>query len=422
MSVRTAAAAPTLVRELDAIIASGRVRAVFQPVVELHSGRVVGYESLARGPKGSRLERPEFMFEAARRAGRVADLDWLCRDAAAAGALEAGLSSPFTLFVNVEPAALHKPVPQALRQTWLRARDRLRIVLEVTEGSLTSSPTELLWSVESARELGWGVALDDVGADPRSPALLPFLSPDVVKLDLRRLRRQPRAARAEIVHALAAECERTGATLLAEGIETQEHLATARAAGARLGQGWLLGRLAPMPRQLPEPGPRVRIRERASELPLRFTPFDLLARRRPVTRGDKAVLSELGRSLETQAATSSGAPVVLSAFQKEPYLTPATRKRYAELARRSACVAALAAGIGHVPAAGVRGAPLFANDPLSREWVVVVVGAHFAAALAARDLGDEGPEAGRRFDYVITYDRELVLEVARPLMARVVAS
>jgi DICT domain-containing protein len=67
----------------------------------------------------------------------------------------------------------------------------------------------------------------------------------------------------------------------------------------------------------------------------------------------------------------------------------------------------------------VRGGHLVPDDPLVDEWAVAVVGPHFAAALAAVDLGDAGPERERRFDYILTYDRDRVLAVASSLMARI---
>jgi hypothetical protein len=88
---------------VDEIIDGGGVRAVYQPIVELGSGAVVAYESLARGPVDTALERPDLLFTAAREVGRVADLDWACRAAAVRGALAAGLSTDVGLFVNVEP-------------------------------------------------------------------------------------------------------------------------------------------------------------------------------------------------------------------------------------------------------------------------------------------------------------------------------
>jgi DICT domain-containing protein len=71
------------------------------------------------------------------------------------------------------------------------------------------------------------------------------------------------------------------------------------------------------------------------------------------------------------------------------------------------------------PALGVRGARLDPDDPLRGEWSVVVLGPHFAGALVAVDLGDDGPDMGRRFDYTLTYDRDAVVEAARTLTRRV---
>ena len=131
-----------------------------------------------------------------------------------------------------------------LRELWERAPSELDVVVEITERALTDRPAELLHAVQASATRGWGIALDDVGADARSLALMPLLRPDVIKLDLRLVQDQPTSEVAEIVNAVNAERERTGAVVLAEGIETEEHLETARALGATLGQGWLFGRPA----------------------------------------------------------------------------------------------------------------------------------------------------------------------------------
>jgi DICT domain-containing protein len=70
------------------------------------------------------------------------------------------------------------------------------------------------------------------------------------------------------------------------------------------------------------------------------------------------------------------------------------------------------------PAPGVRGADLAADDPLRGEWNVIAVGPTFAGALVARDCGDTGPDAARRFDYAITHDRDLVIAAANSLLVR----
>ena len=159
--------------------------------------------------------------------------------------MEHGLLTPLTVFVNVEPEVLDSAPLDDLLAIAESAPGELRVVLEITERALAARPAELLRTVERVRALGWGVAVDDVGADSMSLAFLPLLAPDVIKLDLRLVQDRPGPAIAEIMNAVNAHAERTGAVVLAEGIETAEHLATARALGATLGQGWFFGRPGP---------------------------------------------------------------------------------------------------------------------------------------------------------------------------------
>ena len=67
-----------------------------------------------------------------------------------------------------------------------------------------------------------------------------------------------------------------------------------------------------------------------------------------------------------------------------------------------------------------RSAGLLQEEALQGEWDVAVVGPHFAGAFVARDLGDTGADGDRRFDFFVTYERELVVRAARALMARIV--
>ncbi|CAN5319591.1 hypothetical protein BH20ACT9_BH20ACT9_18840 [soil metagenome] len=403
---------------LDRLLDDRGVTPVFHPVVDLDTGDTVAYEALARGPRGTLLERPDRLFALARRVGRLDELDWLCRVSALRAAADAGLRSPATLFVNVEPATLGAPCPPGLRDDWERGAPGLRVVLEITERAVTARPAELLRVVEEARRRGWGIALDDVGADTRSLALLPFVRPDVVKLDLRLLHEQTTVGTADIVNAVGAHAERTGALVLAEGIETAGQADLARAMGARLGQGWLFGRPGPLPSPPSAPARGLPLAG-APHRPSGDTPYTVVASSRPVRRADKSLLLTISRALESQAAGLGPTGVLLAAFQDVTRFGAATRVRYREMARRAALVAAFGVGMDAQPLRSVRGAALAADDALTGEWSVVLVGPHFAAALAAVDLGDDGPDERRRFDFVITYERELVLAAAETLLARV---
>lgn len=402
---------------LAALLEGGSLRAVYQPIVELGTKAVVAYEALARGPEGSHLERPDVLFAAARAAGLLGELDWECRGAAFRGALDAQLFPPTALFVNVEPESLVTARPAHLAEVRMRAEAELRIVVEVTERALTKDPAGLLQAVSRARAAGFAIALDDVGADPASLALMPFLEPDVIKLDLRLIQDRTTGEVAGVVNAVLAQAERSGATILAEGIETEEHRERALAMGATLGQGWLFGRPGPLPAVQATGG--MTFPGRTGPVAGGGTPFEVASRVRTPARASKRLLLPMSEHLERHALTAVDPPVLLATFQAARHFTPATGRRYDELSRYCSFVAAIGVGLSAEPAHGVRGAALGAQDPLAGEWVVAVVGPHFAGALIARDLGDQGPDPDRRFDVVITHDRTLAVSTARSLMERV---
>ena len=171
-------------RMLNELLARRQLRSLYQPLVHRASGDLIGYEALARGPEGHALERPDLLFAAAREAGRLAELDWLCRATAFGGAVAGGLRPPTALFVNVEADVFDAPPPPEHADALRQATRHLKVLYEVTERGLSERPAELLAEVERVRALGFGIAVDDLGTDWRSLALLPLIRPDVVKLDM----------------------------------------------------------------------------------------------------------------------------------------------------------------------------------------------------------------------------------------------
>jgi len=402
---------------LDEIIRTQAIRAVYQPIVELDTGRVVGWEALARGPVGSLLEFPDRLFGAATRLGRTAELDHCCRAAAVAGAIVARLGHGAELFINVEPDVAGAAVPEFLEQA-RDAAQALRITVEITERALTVAPAELIALVDMYRSRGWGIAIDDVGVDPHSIGLMPLLRPDVIKLDMTFVQEPMTRERARVVHAVAAEAERSGAVVLAEGIEHAGHVAVAKALGATLGQGWHFGRPGALSPGLETDG----ITRTANSVDLgQDTPFEHLLSLRKARVGTKAQLLQMSLALEEQALLQGESGVVLSTFQEARYFTRSTRERYRRIAQEVALVGAFAHNLDPEPAPGVRGSALDPEDSLRGEWDVVVLGPHFAGAFVARDLGDVGADGGRRFEYIVTYDRNLVVAAAIRLTTRIAA-
>ena len=401
------------------MIRERKLRTVFQPIVELPGRSTVGYEALARGPRGSDLEMPGALFGAAARDGVLADLDRACRRAALESAQASGLSSSQLLFLNAEPAAIDdESLPDLAGQGKL---ELLPVVIEMTERALMARPSEVLGAVRLLRERSCRIALDDVGADRRSLALMPFLAPDVIKLDIKLTQGAlPAADAARVLTAVGAEVERSGAVVLAEGIENEGHLQRARAMGATLGQGWLFGRPARLPDESVSRA-KVAVPRTSTRPKPKTTPFDRVAAKHATRPAEKELLVALSQHLEREASTLSGEAVVVSLFQRAEFFDGETRRRYEDLAKRAALVCALGPGMSTAPGRGVRGASLAADDPLNGEWIVAVIGPHFAAVLVAREA-ERGSGDQELFEHCVTYDRALVVEATDQLLARVVRS
>jgi EAL domain-containing protein (putative c-di-GMP-specific phosphodiesterase class I) len=415
-----------LVEGLDQVIRERDVVSLYQPIVDIsdpelprESYPVVAYEALARGPVGSPVELPDQLFGTARATGRLVELDWVCRAAAVQGAMDAGLTAPFTLFCNLEPEAIDSAPPFDLRDTWERAKQEVRMMTEITERAMTLRPAELLATAGRIREAGWGIALDDVGAEPASLAFMPFLDPDVVKLDLRLIQDTPTEDLAEVINAVNAETERSNLTILSEGIETEQHERSSLAFGATLGQGWLYGKPGPLPDPLPEAGKQVQLLGR--KLGARKARVSrIVGTMQSIRTGTKPILHSMSRHLETQARLLGDTAVLLAIFEHAKFFSGATRARYEELAREIAFVGVMGPGMSPIPAEGVRGANIDADDELYDEWGIAVISPHFAGAFVARPAGDRSlPDSQRQFQFALTYNREFVVETARNMMSKI---
>jgi EAL domain-containing protein (putative c-di-GMP-specific phosphodiesterase class I) len=402
---------------LDSLLRDGGLYCVYQPFVDVDSGAVVAFEALLRPPAGSGWRSPVELLDAARDAGRLADLERASLRASLADAARLSRGRPVTLFVNLEPDTLTRRLDMVLGVLADRA-EQVRVVVEITERALAADLAGVLAGAERLRAAGCAIALDDVGVHPESLAFIPLVRPEVVKLDLKLLRTVKDPATVAVAGAVRAYAEQAGAEVVAEGVEVPDDLTRALVLGATLGQGWLWGRgereFTP-PAADPE-----RFTARPIGAALEASPFELVRAGR-VRHAPKHLLVPVSKTLELMALQESVPPVVLAAFEHARFFRPSTAVRFTELAARLPFVAALGVDMPRSPAPGVRGAALDTTDPLAGEWTVAVLGAHTSAALIARDLGDTGPDRDRQFEFVVSYDRTLVTAAAHSMAGRIAA-
>lgn len=392
------------------------VQSVYQPIVALGRRReLVGFEALARWPGAPEVD-PVAVFAAARAAGSLAEMDWACRVSAVAGAMERNLGRAHTLFVNVEPEALREGfLPNAeIRSIVDRACGELRIILELTERAIADDPSSLLRTVEWARSRGFGIALDDVGTNPHSLALLPLIQPDVIKLDRTLL--SPRMA--EVAHLVGEHARTSGASLLAEGIETKAHLRRAMELGARYGQGRMLGAPGALPTLLPAPSePVPLIAELGGDAP--DSPGSLLDTV-PCSRVDSAAsIDSIDRVLDGVESARDALTVLCAVDTRSPEARRVA-ERVARLADRHPFVAVI--GIEEDVTATdrigstARWTGASDGDPVNNEWALVAIGSTTEVALLSRSTSDH-PEG--HLDLGISYERAVVCAAGRSLSRRV---
>ena len=400
---------------LSRIIAEGGLHCVYQPFVDLDTGQVIAHEALLRGPAGTRWASPIVLLDAARANGLLVELEHASLRASVADASSMSDGHPVTLFVNVEPTTLTGR-PEVVLDAIAQRAPHVQVVVEITERALAADLAGVLAGAERLREAGCAIALDDVGVEPESLAFIPLLRPEVVKLDLRLLRSASDIATQTVAGAVRAYAEESGAEVVAEGIESSRDLTRALVLGATLGQGWHWGRGER--RFEPSTSRPERFRATPNGAAMRATPYELLGRTRRVRRAPKHLLLAQSHALELMAMQSQVPPLLLAAFEHSRFFSSATTDRYVAMGRHLPFVGVLGIGMPSAPAPGVRGGMLDPRDPLATEWTVVVLGAHESAALMARDLGDDGPDREREFEFVVTYDRGLVTAAAQSLVGR----
>src|SRR6266705_2329456 len=229
-------------RQQKAIIDRKRIATLYQPIFNLTSRTVVGYEAFSRGPKGD-LESPETLFQVAYEADLIWRLERVCWERALRRLPR--LQRRQLMFINLEPACVFDP--KLVGAAFVRRFAR-RVVFEITErAAITDFPT-FRQAVQLLKRSGFKVAVDDVGSAYAGLRVVSEIEPDFIKLDMQLTRGADNdQIKRQLIGAVAKFCADAGVPLIAEGIETQEELQAVQALGIHLAQGFLFGRPVGVP-------------------------------------------------------------------------------------------------------------------------------------------------------------------------------
>jgi diguanylate cyclase (GGDEF)-like protein len=235
--------------ELERIIAGRKLTPLFQPIVDLATGDIFGYEVLIRGPSNSPLHSPGNLFNAAMQCNRLIELEILCRDVNIEG--YARLNLPGKLFLNVSPRALLEPgFPTGFTHSSLARYgiDPRNVVIELTENFPILDVSTIRNALEHYSSAGFMVALDDLGSAYAGLRLWSELKPDYVKFDKYFIQSINKDShKKKLVQSLQEIALSSGCRTIAEGIETLEEYYTVQSLGVNFGQGYYFARPAAAP-------------------------------------------------------------------------------------------------------------------------------------------------------------------------------
>jgi diguanylate cyclase (GGDEF)-like protein len=241
----------TLENELRTALQLDQFEPHFQPVVRLEDGAVLGYEALMRWNHPQRgVLGPGAFLRVAEDNGSIEAIDWRMFELSCV--LGQRLGGPETrIGINVSPLHLRRPrfADQLLALLERSGLPPERLAIEITEGSLLDDPERVGRLLDRLREVGVAAALDDFGTGYSSLSYLHNIPLHTLKIDrtfVARLGQPDRSDSATVVSAVLAMARALGLRVVAEGIETPEQHALLQAMGCQSGQGYLLGRPAPL--------------------------------------------------------------------------------------------------------------------------------------------------------------------------------
>jgi EAL domain-containing protein (putative c-di-GMP-specific phosphodiesterase class I) len=225
------------------IIYNRSVWTAFQPIVEIGTGRVVGYEGLSRGPRGTELENPGALFGLAARHGLVEELERACRRQAFVDWDVFGVQ--VRLFLNTVPATVRDPSflgRGVLDYLGPNLSPRM-VTLEITEREVIANLNLYREAMHSFLDLGFTFAIDDVGSGYSGLETIATLGASYLKIDMGLVRDvHQRRVGQQVIKAILDLANGAGATVIAEGVQAREEADALGELGLRYAQGYYYAR------------------------------------------------------------------------------------------------------------------------------------------------------------------------------------
>ena len=235
---------------IEKLMEENGIYPVFQPIISLRDGSVLGYEALTRIKekfRDSDLQMNiEEMFCEAEKNGQIWKLDYLCRKAALKKfCKDSERKNTCCLFLNIDPMIMKdKRFKEGFTREYLKRyeADSRKIVFEITEREKVEDKDVFLEAIAHYRGQDYQIAVDDLGSGYSNVGRVCSVKPEYIKLDISLVRDiQNNKVCAELVRAMVEFANTSGIKVIAEGIENERELEKLIQLGVHYGQGYYLG-------------------------------------------------------------------------------------------------------------------------------------------------------------------------------------
>lgn len=230
---------------LDYIINNKQIKTVFQPIISLRDGSVLGHEALSRITCESEIKNPDMLFTVAGEYNRLWDLELLCRTTALEAAFKF-MVPPYSkkLFINVNPNTMHdESFKKGFTKSFLEQYDITpnNVIFEITERNVIIDMSGFRATIDHYKSQDYKIAIDDAGAGYSGLNLISDVNPNYIKLDMKLIRGvDSDSLKFALVKGMVEFSKVSNIFLIAEGIETYEELDTLVNLGVQYGQGYLI--------------------------------------------------------------------------------------------------------------------------------------------------------------------------------------
>lgn len=397
--------------DLEHLIRHGLIGTKFEPVHDNVTGSPAGYV-VSPFRRDTDDDDSDILREAIQLSDHTGDFDSSVRGIGLRDAENVGITQNTRLFFSAEPESLVtlEERPDA------HARS---MILMLDHRSVRENPAAVLRSIRSARQMGWGVGIRNVGLDLKSLSFIPLINPSVVSLHPDVLRIEDRTYLSKLTWLLQSHIERTSGVVFARGVQNDRDVDLAEQMGVRLISGPFFGPGTEQPEPLEMAAEDYLAGHYTRNKQVQGTPHSISKGlgRDPLVTSQDFLLEEI-RALLERAKHAGPSAVVVTVHSSEECLDPSIGDLIRNVSSEVGVMAAVSGESVATTLSNIMDAPLDSSDPLRDEYAVIVVSADWSAMITASRLARPGVEGRTDFETYFTTDRFACVDAARAVLSR----